>query len=154
MARGEVLWSWRLLLELMPLWKRMLSRSSRKKEREVWLAFLCARMPGNTGSNSYCHKGAMALKANYLKRGGEARLSRKACHKDDNDSAMWMLREPRELPNRAGNNRFFEEGCLANFLSLLPHQLLQVGLSTGAGGLGFTSTARRRVSAFVCREPL
>ena len=51
------------------------------------------------------------------------------------------------MPDVEDEESFFAANCPADKLKLLPHQQVQAGLSTAAGGLGLASTARRRVSA-------
>ena len=58
-----------------------------------------------------------------------------------------MLERLLELPEVEDEEPFFPANCPADKLKLLPHQRVQVSLSTAAGGLGLASTARRRVSA-------
>lgn len=44
---------------------------------------------------------------------------------------------------------FFSGGCLSDRINLQSHQRQQVGLSTGAEGLGLTSTSKRRLSTSI-----
>ena len=64
--------------------------------------------------------------------------------KADNTN-RWMLERLLELPDVEDEESFFAANCPADKLKLLPHQRVQAGLSTAAGGLGLASTARRRV---------
>ena len=78
----------------------------------------------------------------------DPKLSLPARRRADND-AMWMLENLLELPGMAEESFFFEEGCMAERLTLLPHQRAQASLSTGAGEFGMSSAEARRMSALV-----
>ena len=60
-----------------------------------------------------------------------------------------MLEKLLELSGTAEESSFFEEGCMTERLTLLPHQRAQASLSTGAGGFGMSSEEARRMSASV-----
>ena len=60
-----------------------------------------------------------------------------------------MLENLLELPGTVEESSFFEEGCMAKRLTLLPHQRAQASLITGAEGFGMSSAEARRMSASV-----
>ena len=60
-----------------------------------------------------------------------------------------MLENLLELAGTAEESSFFEEGCMPERLTILPHQRAQASLSTGAGGFGVSSAKARRMSASV-----
>ena len=49
---------------------------------------------------------------------------------------MWILKNLLELPGTAEKSSFFEEGCMAERVPLLPHRRTQATLSTRARGFG------------------
>ena len=78
----------------------------------------------------------------------DAELSLPACQKADS-SAMWMLESLLDVPGKAEESLFFEDGCPTSQLMLLPHQRAQASLSTRAGGFGLSSAEERRMSGSV-----
>ena len=75
-------------------------------------------------------------------------LSLPACRQADYGTT-WMLEHLLELPGTAKESSLFEEGCMAERLTLLPHQRAQAGLSTGAGGLRMSSVEAKSMPASV-----
>ena len=62
---------------------------------------------------------------------------------------MWVLKNLLELPGMAEESSLLDMGCMAEWLTLLPHQRAQVSLSLGSGGFGISSAEARRMSASV-----
>lgn len=60
-----------------------------------------------------------------------------------------MLENILELPAIADETAFFGDGCPVSCRSPQPHQRVQAGLSTGAGGVRLASVMTLRVSALV-----
>ena len=60
-----------------------------------------------------------------------------------------MLENLLELPGTTEESSFFEEECMAERFTLLPHQRAQASVSTGAGGFRVSSAEARRMSASV-----
>ena len=109
------------------------------------LARLLAHMPQKQEAMLVATK-VLTAKTGFLERGVDTHLSRAPCERADNTN-LWMLERLLELPDVEDEESFFAANCPADKLKLLPHQRVQAGLSTAAGGLGLASTARRRVSA-------
>ena len=99
-------------------------------------------------SASLIATGSMVHRTAYIERVMDPELSLPACQKVDN-SAMWMLENLLDLTRTAEESTFFEDVSLTSQLMLLPHQRAQASLSTGAGGLGLSSSEARRMSASV-----
>lgn len=111
------------------------------------LARMLPRMPDKQSANLIA-TGSMVQRTAYIERGVDPKMSQSACQRADN-GALWMLENLLELPGTAEESTFFEEGCPADRLTMLPHQRAQARLSTGAGGFGLSSAEARRMSASV-----
>ena len=91
---------------------------------------------------------SLGRRTSYLGRALVPGLSLEACKRADN-GAQWAYVEILELRGAAEASSFFQEGCLDSRLTLEPYQQAQARLSTGAGGLGLSSTEVRRISASI-----
>ena len=60
-----------------------------------------------------------------------------------------MLKNLLELPGTVEESSFFEEGCRAERLTLLPHQRAHARLAAEAGGFGMSTAEARRMFASV-----
>lgn len=67
-----------------------------------------------------------------------------ACSQAD-QAGLWMLERVLEQPAAAGEGPFFSEGCSSDLINLLPHQLVQAGLSPGTRGLVLALGSKRRL---------
>ena len=60
-----------------------------------------------------------------------------------------MLQNLLEFPRTVEESSFFEEECMAERLTLPPHQRTQASLSTGAGRFGMSSPEAKMMSVSV-----
>ena len=104
-------------------------------------------MPDKQAANLIA-TGSMVQRTAYVERVIDPKLSLPACRRADY-GAMWVLENRPKLAETAEESSFFGEGCMAEGLTLLPHQRAQASLSTGAGGVGMSSAEARRMSASV-----
>lgn len=63
-------------------------------------------------------------------------LSLKTCRRVGGGYGRRAINTMNGLSGAAGGQLFFQEGCLDECLTLLPHQQADARLSTEAGGLG------------------
>ena len=105
------------------------------------LARMLPRMPDKQAANLVATS-SMVQRTAYVERVMDPKLSLPACRRADN-GAMWMLENLLELPGTADGSSFFEEGCMAERITLLPHQRAQASLSTGAGRFGMSPAEAR-----------
>ena len=110
------------------------------------LAWMLPRMPDKQAANPIA-TGSMVQRTAYVERVMDPNLSQPACRRAEN-GAIWMLDIHLELPGTAEESSFFEEGCVAERLTLLPHQRAQSSLSRGDGG----SECRRQKDVCIGRE--
>ena len=82
------------------------------------LAQMLPRMPDKQAANLIA-TGSMAQRTAYFERLMDPKLSLPACRRADN-GAMWMLENLLELPGTAEESSLFEEGCMAERLTLQP----------------------------------
>ena len=115
-----------------------------KDDGEEGLARLLAHMP-QTQQAMLVPTEVLMAKTGFLERGVDTHLSRAPC-KRANNTNLCMLERLLALPEVENEELSFATDCPADRLKLLPHQRVQAGLSTAAGGLGLSSTARRRLS--------
>ena len=104
-------------------------------------------MPDKQAANLIA-TGSMVQLTAYVERVMDPNLSLPACRRADN-GAMWMVENLLEFPGTAEVSSFFEEGCMAERLTLLPYQWAQVSMSTAAGGLEMSSAESRTISASI-----
>ena len=97
------------------------------------LARMLPRMP-NKPSADLTATGYMVQRTVHVEQVMDRTLSVPACRRVDN-GVIWMFENLLELPGTAGKLSFFQERCMAERLTLLPHQRAQASSSTGAGGL-------------------
>ena len=103
------------------------------------------RMPDKQSANLIA-TGSMVQRTSYLERAMDPELSLAACQTADGNT-LWILGKLLDLPGAAEKSSFFVDGCPTNMLTLQPYQQAQASLSTGAGGLGLSSSEARRMSS-------
>ena len=106
------------------------------------------RMPDKQAANLIATGSMVVQQTAYIERMMGPTLSLPACRRANN-GAMWMLENLLEFPGTVEESSFFEEGCMAERLTLPPHQRAQAGLSTGAGRFGMSSAEAKRMSVSV-----
>ena len=92
------------------------------------LARMLPRTPDKQAANLIAN-GSMVQRTAYVERVMDPKLSLPAYRRTDN-GAMWMRENLMELPGTAEESSLFEEGCVAERLTLLPHQSAQASLSS------------------------
>ena len=92
--------------------------------------------------------GPMVQRTAYVGRVMDPKLSLPAYGRED-VGAVWILENVFEVHRTAEVSSFFEEGCMAERLTLLPHQCWQASLSTGTGGCRMSSAEARWMSVSV-----